>query len=181
MDASPPARQYWLIAYEADRALKAEDFVEGLDVGACESVLYVCSDEGRAPKELWVSLVFLNKRKRCSQLAVATDAIGRLWVEHWNQKEGGGDISIKSSDIDCAQIRDHILKTSGELHLMQSTTKRKGRDEDNEEEIELRRRERLADLKLRVFAKEKQLQDEAAMREQRAKEEARKKLDEVVT
>jgi len=49
----------------------------------------------------------------------------------------------------------------------------------DEEEIELRRRERVADLKLRVLMKEKQVQEEAAMREQRAKEEARKKLDEV--
>ena len=185
------ARQYWLIAYEADRALNVEDFVEGSDVGAVDSIAYRVRAAGASGGAeafaggsssggtgLWLSLVFLTKRKRCAQMAGYLVAeTGRLWIENCRSEEN--TISIRAEEIvDCLPIRSHIVRSGGELHLVRDGLKRKGDDADAEE-IELRRRERIADLRLRVLTKEKQLHEEAAMREQRAKEEARKKLDEV--
>ena len=222
---SEAARQYWLIAYEADRALDVEDFVEGSDVGAVDSIAYrigsaersgvagesaggtgALADEraagvagalaeggggpgGRTP--VWLSLVFLTKRKRCAQMAgLLVAEVGRLWIEDskncdknqsdLSSMQSALSFSIRAEEIvDCLPIRGHIMRSGGELHLVAPSLKRKGEDTMDEEEIELRRRERVADLKLRVLLKEKQVQEEAAMREQRAKEEARKKLDEV--
>jgi len=222
---SEAARQYWLIAYEADRALDVEDFVEGSDVGAVDSIAYrigsaersgvagalaggagALADEraagvagalaeggggpgGRTP--VWLSLVFLTKRKRCAQMAgLLVAEVGRLWIEDskncdknqsdLSSMQSALSFSIRAEEIvDCLPIRGHIMRSGGELHLVAPSLKRKGEDTMDEEEIELRRRERVADLKLRVLMKEKQVQEEAAMREQRAKEEARKKLDEV--
>ena len=224
---SEAARQYWLIAYEADRALDVEDFVEGSDVGAVDSIAYrigsaersgvagalaggagersgvaggAGADEsaggtgafaagGRTP--VWLSLVFLTKRKRCAQMAgLLVAEVGRLWIEDskncdknqsdLSSMQSALSFSIRAEEIvDCLPIRGHIMRSGGELHLVAPSLKRKGEDTMDEEEIELRRRERVADLKLRVLMKEKQVQEEAAMREQRAKEEARKKLDEV--
>ena len=212
---SEAARQYWLIAYEADRALDVEDFVEGSDVGAVDSIAYRIgsaersgvagesaggADEsaggtgafaagGRTP--VWLSLVFLTKRKRCAQMAgLLVAEVGRLWIEDskncdknqsdLSSMQSALSFSIRAEEIvDCLPIRGHIMRSGGELHLVAPSLKRKGEDTMDEEEIELRRRERVADLKLRVLMKEKQVQEEAAMREQRAKEEARKKLDEV--
>ena len=128
---------YWLIAYEADRALKAEDFADGLDIHVYESTVY------HASKELWLSLVFLDKGR--SQLAVKAD-IGRLWVECRSQERS--DFSIKADEIvDCKQIHSHILCKCNFTLIR------------DDEEVELCRRERVVDQKLREMAEMRELDE----------------------
>ncbi len=146
----------WLIAYEADRALKAEDFADGLDIHVYESTVY------HASKELWLSLVFLDKGR--SQLAVKAD-IGRLWVECRSQERS--DFSIKADEIvDCEQIHSHILGKCSSLALMNLKCNFTLIRDD--EEVELCRRERVVDQKLREMAEIKE------------QEERRIELDEMI-
>jgi len=172
-------KSMWLIA--ADRALVKEDFTDKEDVICCESRQW---GEG-----LWLTLLNVGKKKRSAQVhGLLPTTAGQLWIEQRaGYEEGETKLTVEAIDDSSSMIARHV--GSSPMCLVKSKAGRK-RSVDNmsedgkkgamtEAEKKLQAEYRMLRMRMKINRMKEALAEKEVDPEKKAKEEARRKLDEV--
>ena len=171
-------KSMWLVA--ADRALVAADFVDQKDVICCES---------RQWGEVWLTLLNVGKKKRSAQVhGLLPTTAGQLWIEQRvGYEEGETKLTVEAIDDSSSMIARHIGSSS--MCLVKSKAGRKRSVDDmseegkkgamTEAEKKLQAEYRMLRMRMKINRMKEALAEKEVDPEKKAKEEARRKLDEV--
>ena len=169
-------KSMWLVA--ADRALVAEDFDDAVVI--CESI------ELRDDR-VWLTLLNVGKKKRCAQVhGLLPTTAGQLWIE---QRIGYEDsemkLNVHSDDVGSGTMIGRHIGSLSAMCLVKSKVPQRKRRSDadaldlSEAEKKLQNEYRMLRMRMKINRMKEALAEKEVDPEKKAKEEKRRKLDEV--
>ena len=167
-------KSMWLVA--ADRALVAEDFDDAVVI--CESI------ELRDDR-VWLTLLNVGKKKRCAQVrGLLPTTAGQLWIE---QRIGYEDsemkLNVHSDDVGSGTMIGRHIGSLSAMCLVKSKAPQLKRRSDavdlSEAEKKLQNEYRMLRMRMKINRMKEALAEKEVDPEKKAKEEKRRKLDEV--